>query len=297
MAVATSLAIAGAVTAAASSGASFIQAGKQQRLQRQAEMEAEKAMAEARKKLDVNFYDQLAINKEPYELQREALLSQGAQAIAAGAESERGAAATAGRVMMAQNEAQAGVRTAMGNEMQALEKMSALEDSRLRDVNVQLDLEQVAGAQRAARDAQRQAAQATMQGINSASSAIGQGLALVPLYMKQNTPQVGGQKTFDGSPIQSSVPAQPSSIQVNSVSQAPDSSYLNQGTMASVNPDGQAFNGYNPYAIAQPNIQYQNYSPATNMPIRDGSLSGPGWNAAGLDYGLNAYDPFGFKPY
>jgi hypothetical protein len=85
---------------------SFVQAGNQKKAQRQAERDADQAMQEARKKLEVNYYDTLSIQKEPYELEREALLSQGAQAIQAGVESERGAAATAGRVQMAMNEGQ-----------------------------------------------------------------------------------------------------------------------------------------------------------------------------------------------
>ena len=180
---ATTIAIAGIATSAAGAGASFIQAAKQQGLQRQAEINAEKAMAEAKKKLDVNFYEQLSINKEPYELQREALLSQGAQAIQAAQEGERNVAATAGRVAMAQNEAQGQIRTAMGKEMQDLERMRAIEESRLRDVNVQIDMERAKGAQLAARDAQSAANRATSAGIagiqNTAQMAIS---SLVPLY-------------------------------------------------------------------------------------------------------------------
>lgn len=116
-------------------------------------------------------FDQLSIQKEPFELEREALLSQGAQAIQAGVESERGAAATAGRVQMAMNEGQAGVRTAMGQQLQNLEMISAQEDSRLRDVGVQLDLEEVAGAQLAAANAQELGAQAMQRGFEGVQSA------------------------------------------------------------------------------------------------------------------------------
>jgi hypothetical protein len=186
MAAATTIAAVGVGVSAAGAGASFIQAAKQQNLQRKAEAAAEQAMAEARKKLEVNFYDQLSINKEPYELQREALLSQGAQAIAAAQEGERNVGATAGRVAMAQNEAQGQIRTAMGKEMQDLERLSATEESRLRDINVQIDMERAKGAQLAARDAQRQAAQATQQGIAGVQNAAQQFLtSFVPLYAKQ----------------------------------------------------------------------------------------------------------------
>lgn len=161
---------------------SFTQANKQQKLQKEAESEADKAMAEARKRLDVNYMDALSVQKEPYELQREAMVAQGAQAIDAAQESERGTAAAAGRVQMAQNEAQAGIRTAMGKELTDIERLKVAEDARLRDLNVQLDLGEVEGAQMAARNAQEMAAQATSQGFEGVTSAATQAANLVPLY-------------------------------------------------------------------------------------------------------------------
>jgi len=186
MAVATStaLAVAGLAATAGSTTMSFLQAGKQKSAMRQAERDADQAMQEARKKLEVNFYDNLSIQKEPYELEREALLSQGAQAIQAGVESERGAAATAGRIQMAQQEGQAGVRSAFGQELTALERMSAQEESRLRDVGVQLDLGEVEGAQLAAANAQELGAQATQQAMQGVTSLGQQAVSLIPLFEK-----------------------------------------------------------------------------------------------------------------
>ena len=107
MAALTTATIVSLAATAATTAGSFIQASKQKKLQKEAEAEADRALADARKKLDVNFYEGLSIQKEPYELAREALLSSGAQAIQAGVEgSERGAAATAGRVQMAQQQGQ-----------------------------------------------------------------------------------------------------------------------------------------------------------------------------------------------
>ena len=172
----------GLATTAATPGMSFAQAGKQRKAMRQAEQDASEAMQAARKKLEVNVFDQLSIQKEPFELEREALLSQGAQAIQAGVESERGAAATAGRIQMAQNEAQAGIRTAMGQELQGLERLSAQEEGRLRDIGVQLDLEEVAGAQLAAANAQELQAQAMQQGFEGVTSLAGQLASSAPLF-------------------------------------------------------------------------------------------------------------------
>lgn len=174
----------GLATTAATTGMSFAQAGKQRKAMRDAERDADEAMQEARKKLEVNVYDKLSIQKEPYELEREALLSQGAQAIQAGVESERGAAATAGRIQMAQQEGQAGIRTAMGQELSGLEKLSAQEEGRLRDIGLQLDLEEVSGAQLAAANAQELQAQATQQGFEGLTSMAGQLAEFAPLYEK-----------------------------------------------------------------------------------------------------------------
>lgn len=184
MAIGTAAAIGIGLTAA-SSAMSFVQAGNQAKAQRQAESDASKAMQEAKQKLDVNYYDKLSIQKEPYELEREALLAQGAQAIQAGAESERGVAATAGRVQMAMNEGQAGIRSAMGQELSGLEKLSAQEDSRLRDVGTQLNLEEVAGAQLAAANAQELGAQALTQGMQGLTSMGQQYIAGSELYNSQ----------------------------------------------------------------------------------------------------------------
>ena len=180
----TTAAVIGIAATAATTGMSFAQASKQRKAMNQAEQDAEEAMQAARKKLEVNVFDQLSIQKEPFELEREALLSQGAQAIQAGVESERGAAATAGRVQMAQQEGQAAVRSAMGQELQGLERLSAQEEGRLRDIGVQLDLEEVAGAQLAAANAQELAAQATQQGMEGVTSMASQLASFAPLYEK-----------------------------------------------------------------------------------------------------------------
>ena len=80
-----SAAIAGLAIGVISTGLSFAQAGKQKKLQAAAEAEADAAMEAARGKLEVNFAEQMSIKKEGYELERDANLSAGAQAMAAAA--------------------------------------------------------------------------------------------------------------------------------------------------------------------------------------------------------------------
>ena len=70
----------------------------------------------------------------------------------------------------------------MGTEMDAIQKLQLGEDSRLRDVGAQLYLEEAQGAQMAAQNAQREAAQATAQGFSSVESGLQQGLSQLALY-------------------------------------------------------------------------------------------------------------------
>jgi hypothetical protein len=180
----------GLAATAGTTGMSFAQARKQRRLQQDAEDKAAQMMSEARKKLEVNYYDQLAIQKEPYELEREALISAGAQAIEAGKESERGAAAVAGRVQMAQQQGQRDIAAAMGQEMLGLEKLSAQEESRLRDVGVQLDLGEVEGAQMAAAQAAEAANIATQQGVQGIINMGQQVAGMAPLYARNKPAEI-----------------------------------------------------------------------------------------------------------
>ena len=185
--VGTGFLIAGLALSAGSTAFSFAQAGKSKRAQRDAESKADAMMRQARKRLDINFMEELSIKKEPYELQREALLQQGATALAAAQEGDqRGVAATAGRLQQAQTAAQGQVRTAMGQELQAIDKAVAEEDARLRDLNVQLDLGEIAGAQQAAADAEQRAQAQSAQGIQGAINTAQQGISMLSLY-GQNT--------------------------------------------------------------------------------------------------------------
>jgi hypothetical protein len=178
------LAIAGLAVGIGTTAMSFAEKAKQEKAAREAAARASGMMAKAREKLKVNFADALAINKEPYEREREAMLSAGAQLMEQSIESERGGAATAGRVLAAQQEGQGQVRDKMGQDLFNLEAMQAEEDSRLRDINVQMDLGEVAGAQAAAAEAENAANVAQQQGIQGIGNVVQQGLNMVPLYQK-----------------------------------------------------------------------------------------------------------------
>tara|TARA_R110001632_G_scaffold83432_1_gene184654 strand:+ start:1020 stop:1727 length:708 start_codon:yes stop_codon:yes gene_type:complete len=151
---------------AAGSAFSFIQAGKQAQVERDANKAAAQALAEAKKKLEVNMLSGLSIAKEPYELEREALLQQGASALQAGIEGEtRGAAAVAGQALMAQQAGAAGQRAAMSREMADLDLLKAQEDVNLQGQRVGLDLGEAQGQQMRAADARAARAQAIQAGV------------------------------------------------------------------------------------------------------------------------------------
>jgi len=195
MSAATGALIVGAVglaTSLTTTGISFSQASAERDKMNAANDAAAKAMMEARKKLEVNYMDELSINKEAYEMQQDTILAQAQAATQMGVEgSARGAGATVGRVQLATQAGAQQTRTQMAAELQKLEQLSAQEDSRIRDIGVQLDLQEVEGAQNAARDAEARAEAAQQQAMEGVQQSVQQGISLgVGLYGKD----IGGQQ-------------------------------------------------------------------------------------------------------
>tara|TARA_R110002012_G_C11637647_1_gene610351 strand:- start:835 stop:1845 length:1011 start_codon:yes stop_codon:yes gene_type:complete len=179
----------GLATTAATTGASFAQAGKQRRLMKEAEAEAEKSMMEARRRTEVNYFEDLAIAKESYKQAYEAGSVASAQAIQAIQEGDvRGVAAGIGGIEQAALQQANQVRAAQEQEMINRQKLITQEDSRLRDINVQLDLQEVQGSQLAARDAQEAQNLAIEKGIAGVASMGQQAMDFIPLFKKQGDP-------------------------------------------------------------------------------------------------------------
>ena len=147
---------------------SFSDASKARKRGEAAQRAADKAIEEARRRVDVNAYEQLSIAKEPYELMREALLTQGAMGLQTGVEGEtRGAAATAGRIQMAQNQQQAGIRAQQAQQMDELNRLVADEDLRRQQQLAGIAMEESAGAEAAIRDAEEDRAAYITQGVGT----------------------------------------------------------------------------------------------------------------------------------
>ena len=175
-------AIGGAVSTALTTGFSIGDMRRMRKLQKESDADALKFRQKADKFLEVNVYDQLGVQMKPYELERDALASVGAQSIEAGRESERGAAATAGRVFAGYSDAIRDIQTRQGQEMADLEKLSAAEDSRLKDIKTQLALDEAEGAQQASAMYEERAQQAKKNAISGVTSMLGQAAKLAPLY-------------------------------------------------------------------------------------------------------------------
>ena len=86
-------------TEIASSVFSFTAAAKEREKERNAKRDAAKAIAEARKKLEVNYFKGLNLSREAYDLEFEKMAVFGTSALQAGTEGDqRGVGAVVGRV-------------------------------------------------------------------------------------------------------------------------------------------------------------------------------------------------------
>tara|TARA_R110002033_G_scaffold4409_3_gene21532 strand:+ start:531 stop:1382 length:852 start_codon:yes stop_codon:yes gene_type:complete len=169
----------------ATTAASFGQAGAQKRKRDAATLAAEKAFKDARKRLDVNYMEDLGINKGIYDIARDrSMVSAAGQLQAAREGSARGIGSTAGQVYQQDLFGQREVRAAQEERQFNLDKAIAGEDARLAGLQADLSLNEAEGAQRAAAEAENARRQAIGEGIEGAISTVGQAASMVPLYSK-----------------------------------------------------------------------------------------------------------------
>jgi hypothetical protein len=206
MAIITSAAIAGtAITASTiasgvglaaavgSAGASFRNVKKFQNQQAEANDAAMKSLAEAKKTMNVNYYEQLGIETGAYEMASRQAKSTAADLTRAAQQGEgRGVGAAAGQIYAAGLGGQEQVRASMAEDLMGLDKLVAAEDSRIAGALAGIDLQAAEGAQLAARDAQQAAAASTAQGFQSLQSGAQQLYEAAPLFDKSQ-----GMKQYD----------------------------------------------------------------------------------------------------
>ena len=169
----------------ATTAASFGQAGAQKRKRDAAQIAADKAFKDARKRLEVNYMEDLGINKGIYDIARDrSMVSAAGQLQAAREGSARGIGSTAGQVYQQDLFGQREVRAAQEERQFNLDKAIAGEDARLAGLQADLSLNEAEGAQRAAAEAENARRQAIGEGIEGAISTVGQAASMVPLYSK-----------------------------------------------------------------------------------------------------------------
>tara|TARA_R110000796_G_scaffold39859_2_gene99098 strand:- start:5704 stop:6546 length:843 start_codon:yes stop_codon:yes gene_type:complete len=187
--LATGLAIAGLTITAGTTANSFIQAGREKKNQLKYESDADKALADARRALEVNHAKLRSIKKDPYEKERLAMLSAGEQVLSSAQDSDRGAASAAGQVMIGGQVTQSNITDRQSDELINIEDSIVEEESRLRDIGVGLNFKEIQGAQEAAADARNASAQAKAQGYEGLANTASQSLGLVNLYGSNNAAQ------------------------------------------------------------------------------------------------------------
>lgn len=193
MAVTTAAALTAASIAASAGGAamSFKQANDFNRKMKDAERAADKALSEAKGELDKNFYEQLTINNEAYELEGDILMSSAAAAIDAARESDLGAGASAGRIQIQQQKAARDRAVRMAGEVDKIQRLKAGEDARLAGERSRIDLAEAEGAGVAQREYENARSKSISQGLNQVGNAAKIGLEQLPLYFGSGGSQDG----------------------------------------------------------------------------------------------------------
>ncbi len=255
-------------------GLSFAQAAEEKREMLKAKKAIDKYMAEARRKTDVNEFDEIDINKEIYRQQRLQAQQQAAQMTQAGVEGDpRGGAAMAGRALMGLNQASQGIAAAENQDMINAYLLSAKQAERNRRMSMGLDLAEVQGAQTAAALAETRRNQAMTNGMGGLQNTIKLGYESSALYPMGNPNkggqvggQVGGQAARAGGQAdwQAANPFSQNPFNPYSIPQGSPDLYTPQ-TMGFVDPN-YSFGGvvpfnFNPYSTPQgsPNL----YTPQT----------------------------------
>tara|TARA_B100000900_G_C20576790_1_gene715694 strand:- start:742 stop:1503 length:762 start_codon:yes stop_codon:yes gene_type:complete len=179
-----------AISAAGTTG-SFIQAGKQRKRQEEAERLGKKAFDESKDTISTLYEGERSIQKEKYNLAREAGLSGLGQIVQAGQEGEqRGVIATAGKANIFNQQQQARTRIAMGEEMSEIEKAQIREKQRVRNALANIGLQEARGQQMIAADARAARQAANQAGVSGLMSLGTQAMKLPGLY-GSSTPATG----------------------------------------------------------------------------------------------------------
>jgi hypothetical protein len=175
-------AIASIATQAVTSILSGAQMQKMKKAQRAADVESARLMQDIYKDLEKNQYAAVGLPMKAYDIERENLISAGAQAVEAGRESERTAAATAGLTMAQYRKALRDIQSEQGDKMLELDLLKAQEAARKGDIKMQFKAQEAEGAAMAAADYENRANAAAQGVVQGVIGAAGTALSAVPLF-------------------------------------------------------------------------------------------------------------------
>jgi hypothetical protein len=183
------------VSAAVSVGVSVDAKNKQKSAQRRAEAEADKALEAARKTMEMRKLATLAINEKPFRTASENLATVAATGIqVAKGGDPRQLASVIGRTQMANIAEQEYVQSQQSSRLDQLELLKAQEEQEIRDNIAGTYTAEAEGAQMAAADAAKLAAQyeseAIQAGVAGAGSIAQQGIAVGGAAKSNNAAQL-----------------------------------------------------------------------------------------------------------
>tara|TARA_R110000765_G_scaffold93838_3_gene176994 strand:+ start:240 stop:1142 length:903 start_codon:yes stop_codon:yes gene_type:complete len=192
------LGIASLVATAGTTVASGAQATKQRKIMEGAEGAANKYMESARDRLNVNTYEELSVNTDIYDKERDNLATVGESYVQLTSGQDRAGS----NVQNVVNALQAGNEKISMREAKEVDKLNleiADEETRLLDIGTQLDLGEVAGAQQKAADAEAKATAFKGDFVKGLGNTVMAGIQLgVPLYQKSaQVKQLGGTGAVD----------------------------------------------------------------------------------------------------
>ena len=181
--IATGLLWASLAISAGSAGMSFAQAGKQNKLRKKAEAEADRKMALAHKSLEKNNMESVSIPMEAYEAQNEAILVAGSIAMDAARDgAQRGVGTVAQNVLNFEQDKLRETSIRQGQDLFNLAAATAEQEQSNQDKRAGLYMQEAEGAQMAAADATEARNAAIQAGIGSVTDMAQTGLEAGALY-------------------------------------------------------------------------------------------------------------------
>ena len=179
----TTAAVIGIATGAASAIQGFTNASKQARLAEEANKAAAEAIADAKSKASVDYYESLAVPLDAYESEFEANLQGQTQTIEALQEGDqRALAGSVGQIGAKQQARNEATRIDMAEDIFALDKLKVENKDAINQQLIEMDVSAAKEQNQRMRDAQIARADSMQQGFDGLSQAATSGADLAPLY-------------------------------------------------------------------------------------------------------------------